>query len=159
MPCPWLVEGAAVHNVVLVVIALAIFVTLRDINSSVVAAATGLWLLAIGMFIASNLALQMLKLSEQIAAAATKEQRPPTVAAGRRCWATGRARSSRSVMWSASSLGSSSDLHVADQLVRTARPVRLDRQQCVVGFGYYRPKVASPSRRSQVGCCRSGTSP
>ena len=86
MPCPWLVEGAAVHNVVLVVIALAIFVTLRDINSSVVAAATGLWLLAIGMFIASNLALQMLKLSEQIAAAATKEQRPPTVAAGRRCW-------------------------------------------------------------------------
>jgi hypothetical protein len=36
--------------------------------------ATALWLLAIGMFIASNPAVQMLKLSHRFAAAATDEQ-------------------------------------------------------------------------------------
>jgi len=46
------------------------------------AAATGLWLLAIGMFIASNPAVHMLKLSNQFAAAATDKQRSQTLAAG-----------------------------------------------------------------------------
>ena len=46
------------------------------------AMATGLWLLAIGMFIASNPAVQMLKLSQHFAAAPVDEQRSQAVAAG-----------------------------------------------------------------------------
>jgi hypothetical protein len=58
-----------VDNVLLVVIALAIYIALRHISPSVTAMATALWLLAIGMFIASNPAVQMLKLSHRFAAA------------------------------------------------------------------------------------------
>lgn len=70
-----------VDNVLLVVIALAIYVKLRQISPSVTAMATALWLLAIGMFIASNPAVQMLKLSHRFAAAATDEQRSHAIAA------------------------------------------------------------------------------
>jgi hypothetical protein len=58
-----------VDNVLLVVIAIAIYVALTQISPSVTAIATGLWLIAIGMFIASNPAVQMLKLSQRFAAA------------------------------------------------------------------------------------------
>jgi hypothetical protein len=84
-----------VDNVLLVVIALAIYIALRHISPSVTAMATALWLLAIGMFIASNPAVQMLKLSHRFAAAATDEQRSQAIAAGRQCWPTERAQPSR----------------------------------------------------------------
>jgi hypothetical protein len=61
-----------VDNVLLVVIALVVYVALRHISPSVTAMATGLWLRAIGMFIASNPAVQMLKLGHRYAG------RPPT---------------------------------------------------------------------------------
>jgi hypothetical protein len=71
-----------VDNVLLVVIALALYVALRPASPSITTMATGLWLLAIAMFIASNPALQMLSLSNQFAAATSETQRSVTVAAG-----------------------------------------------------------------------------
>jgi F0F1-type ATP synthase assembly protein I len=71
-----------VDNVLLVVIALALYVALRRTSPSITTMATGLWLLAIAMFIASNPALQMLSLSDQFAAATSEAQRSVTVAAG-----------------------------------------------------------------------------
>ena len=44
--------------------------------------ATGLWLLAIAMFIAANPAVEMLALSDQFAAAPAEAQRSAAVAAG-----------------------------------------------------------------------------
>jgi F0F1-type ATP synthase assembly protein I len=130
-----------VDNVLLVVIALAIYVTLKNINPSVVAAATGLWLLAIGMFIASNPAVQMLKLSNQFAVAATEEQRSQTLAAGQAVLAN----------WEGSAFQVS---YVVGQLVGILIGVVMLRTRLfgrlvpyalivgnVVGFGYYLPKV------------------
>jgi hypothetical protein len=71
-----------VDNVLLVVIALALYVALRPASPSVTTTATGLWLLAIAMFIAANPALEMLALSNQFAAATTEAQRSAAVAAG-----------------------------------------------------------------------------
>ena len=71
-----------VDNVLLVVIALALYMALRPTSRSMTTMATGLWLLAIAMFIASNPALQMLSLSDQFAAATSQTQRSVTVAAG-----------------------------------------------------------------------------
>ena len=84
-----------VDNVLLVVIALAAYVALEHLSPSVMAIATGLWLLAIGMFIASNPAVQMLKLSHHFAAAPTDEQRSQAIAAGEAVLPTGRAQPSR----------------------------------------------------------------
>ena len=71
-----------VDNVLLVVIALALYVALRPASPSVTTMATGLWLLAIAMFIAANPAVQMLALSDQFAAATSEGQRSAAMAAG-----------------------------------------------------------------------------
>jgi F0F1-type ATP synthase assembly protein I len=71
-----------VDNVLLVVIALALYVALRPTSPSVTTMATGLWLLAIAMFIAANPAVEMLTLSDQFAAATSEAQRSAAVAAG-----------------------------------------------------------------------------
>jgi hypothetical protein len=71
-----------VDNVLLVVIALALYVALRPTRLSVTTMATGLWLLAIAMFIAANPAVEMLTLSDQFAAATSEAQRSAAVVAG-----------------------------------------------------------------------------
>jgi hypothetical protein len=71
-----------VDNVLLVVIALAVYVALRRANPSVTTMATSLWLLAIVMVIAANPAVEMLSLSDQFAAATTEAQRSTVLAAG-----------------------------------------------------------------------------
>jgi Domain of unknown function (DUF4386) len=71
-----------VDNVLLVVIALALYVALRPTSPSVTTMATGLWLLAIVLFIASNPALELLALSDRFAAATSEAQRSAAVAAG-----------------------------------------------------------------------------
>jgi hypothetical protein len=71
-----------VDNVLLVVIALAVYVALRRASPSVTTMATGLWLLAIVMVIAANPAVQMLTLSDQFAVATTEAQRSSALAAG-----------------------------------------------------------------------------
>jgi hypothetical protein len=71
-----------VDNVLLVVVALALYVALRPTSPSVTTMATGLWLLAIAMFIASNPALEMLALSDRFAAATSEAQRSIALAAG-----------------------------------------------------------------------------
>jgi hypothetical protein len=69
-------------NVLLVVIALALYVALRPTSPSVTTMATSLWLLAIAMFIAANPAVEMLALSNQFAAASSEAQRSAAMAAG-----------------------------------------------------------------------------
>ncbi len=64
------------------VIALALYVALRPTSPSITTMATGLWLLAIAMFIAANPAVEMLALSNQFAAAPAEAQRSAAVAAG-----------------------------------------------------------------------------
>jgi Domain of unknown function (DUF4386) len=71
-----------VDNVLLVVIALALYVALRPTSPSVATMATGLWLLAIAMFIAANPALELLALSDRFAAASSEAQRAAALAAG-----------------------------------------------------------------------------
>jgi hypothetical protein len=71
-----------VDNVLLVVIALALYVALRPTSPSVTTMAAGLWLLAIAMFIAANPAVEMLALSDQFAAATSEAQRSAAMAAG-----------------------------------------------------------------------------
>jgi hypothetical protein len=71
-----------VDNVLLLVIALALYVALRPTSPSVTTMATGLWVLAIAMFITSNPALEMLSLSGRFAAATSEAQRSVAVAAG-----------------------------------------------------------------------------
>jgi hypothetical protein len=71
-----------VDNVLLVVIALALYVVLRPVSPSVTTMATGLWLLAIVLFIASNPALELLSLSDRFAAATTEAERSAALAAG-----------------------------------------------------------------------------
>jgi Domain of unknown function (DUF4386) len=71
-----------VDNVLLVVIALALYVALRPANPSVTTMATGLWLLAIVLFIAANPALELLALSDRFATATSAPERAATVAAG-----------------------------------------------------------------------------
>jgi Domain of unknown function (DUF4386) len=71
-----------VDNVLLVVIALALYVALRPTSPSMTTMATGLWLLAIVLFIASNPALELLSLSDRFAAATSEAQRSAAVAAG-----------------------------------------------------------------------------
>jgi hypothetical protein len=71
-----------VDNVLLVVIALAVYVALRRASPSVTTMAAGLWLLAIVMVIAANPAVEMLALSDQFAAATTQAQQSTALAAG-----------------------------------------------------------------------------
>jgi hypothetical protein len=95
-----------VDNVLLVVIALALYVALRRTSPSVVTMATGLWLLAIAMFVAANPAVEMLSLSDQFAAATSETERSMTLAAGQACSPPGRERPSRSATSWGSSPGS-----------------------------------------------------
>jgi hypothetical protein len=130
-----------VDNVLLVVIAIAIYVALTQISPSVTAMATGLWLIAIGMFIASNPAAQMLKLSQHFAAAPTDEQRSQAVAAGEAVLAN----------WEGSAfqvsyvVGQLSGILIAIIMLQTTSFGRLVPYTLiignVVGFGYYLPKV------------------
>ena len=71
-----------VDNVLLVMVALALFVALRHVNPSVVVLATGLWLLSIAAYIGSNPAFQMLSLSDGFAGATSEAQRSTLLAAG-----------------------------------------------------------------------------
>lgn len=71
-----------VDNILLVVIALAVYVALRRLSPSVTTMAAGLWLLAIVMIIAANPAVEMLSLGDQFAAATTEAQRSTALAAG-----------------------------------------------------------------------------
>lgn len=71
-----------VDNVLLVVIALALYVALRPTSASITTIALGLWFLAIAMFIASNSAVEMLSLSDRFAAATTEAQRSVSLGAG-----------------------------------------------------------------------------
>lgn len=71
-----------VDNVLLVVIALALYVALKPTGPSVMVAATGLWLMAIVMFIATNPAIEMLSLSQRFADATTEAQRTASLGAG-----------------------------------------------------------------------------
>jgi len=69
-------------NVLLVVIALAVYVALRRVNPSVVSVTTGLWLLAIAMVVASNPSVEMLALSSRFAEATTAAEWAASLAAG-----------------------------------------------------------------------------
>jgi F0F1-type ATP synthase assembly protein I len=84
-PLPGLVDLdllLVVDNVLLVVIALALYVALRGVSPSITLMATGLWLLAIAMFITANPAVGLLGLSDRFAAATTEAQRSAALAAG-----------------------------------------------------------------------------
>ncbi|HEX6207808.1 MAG TPA: hypothetical protein VF058_05545, partial [Actinomycetota bacterium] len=77
-----------VDNVLLVVIALALYVALRPARPGVMLAATGLWLTALVLLIASNPAIEMLSLSGRFAEATTETQRAATLGAGEAVLAT-----------------------------------------------------------------------
>ena len=98
--------------------------------------ATGLWLIAIGMFIASNPAVQMLKLSQRFAAAATDEQRSQAVAAGQ----TALANWEGSAFQVSYAIGQLSGILIAIIMLRTRSFGRLLPSTLiignVVGFGY-----------------------
>ena len=104
------------------------------------AIATGLWLLAIGMFIASNPAVQMLKLSHHFAAAPTDEQRSQAIAAGEAVLPTGSSAFQVSYV-----VGQLSGILIAIIMLRTRSFGRLVPYALiignVVGFGYYLPRV------------------
>ena len=106
--------------------------------------ATGLWLIAIGMFIASNPAVQMLKLSQRFAAAATDEQRSQAVAAGQ----TALANWEGSAFQVSYAIGQLSGILIAIIMLRTShlpcRRVRYRLKMCcgrpnVVFYGSSRP--------------------
>ena len=71
-----------VDNVLLATVALALFIALRHVNPSVVVLATGLWLLSIAAYIASNPAIEMLSLSDGFAGATSEPSRSAFIAAG-----------------------------------------------------------------------------
>lgn len=71
-----------VVNVLLIGIVLALFVALRPVNDSVIAVATGLWLLSIAMYVATNPAIGMLNLADRFATAAGDGERLSVLAAG-----------------------------------------------------------------------------
>jgi Domain of unknown function (DUF4386) len=130
-----------VDNVLLVVIALALFRALQRTSPSVTTIATGLWLVAIALFIASNPAVEMLSLSDQFAAATTEGQRAASQAAGQALLAT----------WEGSSfqvayvVGQIAGIMIGAVMLRSgffgrAIPYALIIGN-VVGFGYYLPEV------------------
>jgi hypothetical protein len=130
-----------VDNVLLVVIALALYMALRPTSPSITTMATGLWLLAIAMFIASNPALQMLSLSDQFVAATSETQRSVTVAAGQAMLAS----------WEGTAfqvsyvLGQTAGILVGLVMLRSDRFGRAIPYTLmvgnVVGFGLYLPTV------------------
>lgn len=130
-----------VDDVLLVVIALAVYVALRRTNPSLVLLATGLWLLAIAMFVASNPSVQMLDLSARFADATTAAERAATLAAGQALLAgwEGTAFQVGYVVGQAAGIGIGLVMLRTDRFGR-AVPYTLIIGN-VVGFGYYLPTV------------------
>ena len=77
-----------VDNILLVVIALAMYVGLRRVNPSVATMALGLWLVGLVLLIAANPAIEMLALSHRFADATTEAERAALLAAGEALIAT-----------------------------------------------------------------------
>jgi hypothetical protein len=143
-PLPGLVDLdllLVVDNVLLVVIALALYVALREVSPSTTLIATGLWLLAIAMFITANPAIGLLSLSDQFAAATTEAQRSAALAAGQALLAG----------WDGTAFQVS---YVVGQLAGIVVGVVMLRSSLfgravplvlivgnVLGFGYYLPRV------------------
>ena len=71
-----------IEEVLLVPIIIALFVVLRRSSRSLAAMATGLWLVSVALFIASNTAFDMLALSSGYAEASTATERAAYLAAG-----------------------------------------------------------------------------
>ncbi len=71
-----------IEEVLLVPIIIALFVVLRRSSRSLAAMATGLWLVSVALFIASNTAFDMLALSSGYAEASTQAERAAYLAAG-----------------------------------------------------------------------------
>ena len=71
-----------IEEVLLVPIIIALFVALRRSSRSLAAMATGLWLVSVVLFIASNTAFDMLALSSGYAEASTQAERTAYLAAG-----------------------------------------------------------------------------
>lgn len=71
-----------IEEVLLVPIIIALFVILRGSSRSLAAMATGLWLVSVALFIASNTAFDMLALSSGYAEASTATERAAYLAAG-----------------------------------------------------------------------------
>lgn len=71
-----------IEEVLLVPIVIALFVVLRRSSRSLAAMATGLWLVSVALFIASNTAFDMLALSSGYAEASTATERAAYLAAG-----------------------------------------------------------------------------
>jgi hypothetical protein len=130
-----------VDNVLLVVIALAVYVALRQASPSVTTMATGLWLLAIVLVIAANPAVQMLSLSDQFAAATTEAQRSGALAAGQALLA-GWEGTAFQVGYVVGQLAGImlGMVMLRGNLFGRAVPVTLILGN-VVGFGYYLPAV------------------
>jgi len=130
-----------VDNVLLVVIALAVYVALRRTNPSLVLLATGLWMLAIAMFVASNPSVQMLDLSARFADATTEAERAAALAAGQALLAG----------WEGTAfhvgyvVGQAAGIIIGLVMLRTDRFGRAVPYTLiignVVGFGYYLPTV------------------
>jgi hypothetical protein len=77
-----------VDNVLLVVIALAIYLALRRTNASLTTLAIGMWLVSLVLLITANPAIQMLDLSHQYAIAGSAGDRATALAAGQALLAT-----------------------------------------------------------------------
>lgn len=130
-----------VDNVLLVVIALAVYVALRRVDPSVTLLSTGLWLLAIAMVIAANPSIEMLALSSRFAEATTAAERAAPLAAGEALLAA----------WEGTAfqvsyiVGQVAGIMIGLVMLRTDRfgravPATLIVGN-VVGFGYYLPTV------------------
>lgn len=119
-----------VDNVLLVVIALAVYVALRRADPSVVLLATGLWLLAIVMFVASNPSVEMLALSGRFADATTAAERAASLGAGQALLAAweGTAFHVAYVVGQLAGIVHRGG-HASDRPVRQSRPLHVDHRQ------------------------------
>jgi len=130
-----------VDNVLLVVIALAVYVALRRADPSVVLLATGLWLLAIVMFVASNPSVEMLALSGRFADATTAAERAASLGAGQALLAAWEG----TAFHLAYVVGQFAGIVIGVVMLRTDRFGRAVPYTLiignVVGFGYYLPTV------------------
>jgi hypothetical protein len=130
-----------VDNVLLVVIALAIYVALREVNPSISTIALGLWLVSLALLITANPAIQMLALSDQFAAAATDAQRGSIVAAGGALLATweGTAFHVSYIVGQLAGIGVGWVMLQSPSFSRWTAYVLIAGN--VLGFGYYLPTV------------------
>ena len=143
-PLPGLVDLdllLVVDNVLLVVIALALYVALRGVSPSITLMATGLWLLAIAMFITANPAVGLLGLSDRFAAATTEAQRSAALAAGQALLAgwEGTAFQVSYVLGQLAGIVVGVVMLRGSLFGRAAAVVLIAGN--VLGFGYYLPRV------------------